>query len=48
MPELIAPTTRLHAAWLEAHAEWGPGQHEDGFGLGPSDEVASPSGFAAW
>ena len=22
--------------------------HEDGFGLDPSDEVASPAGFAAW
>ena len=48
MPELIPPTARLHAAWLEAHTEWGPGQHEDGFGLGPSDEVRSPAGFAAW
>ncbi|MBM0257145.1 GNAT family N-acetyltransferase [Micromonospora sp. 4G55] len=48
MPELIVPTVRLHAAWLEAHAEWGPGQHEDGFGLGPSDEVETPVGFAAW
>ncbi len=48
MPELIAPTVRLHAAWLEAHAEWGPGLHEDGFGLRPSDEVGSPAGFAAW
>lgn len=48
MPELIAPTVRLHAAWLEARAEWGPGQHEDGFGLGPSDQVDSAEGFAAW
>jgi predicted acetyltransferase len=48
MPELIPPTARLHAAWLEAQAEWGPGQHEDGFGLRPSDEVRSPAGFAAW
>jgi predicted acetyltransferase len=48
MPELIPPAARLHAAWLEAHAEWGPGQHEDGFGLRPSDEVRSPDGFAAW
>lgn len=48
MPELIAPTVRLHAAWLEAHHEWGPGLHEDGFGLWPSDEVHSPAGFAAW
>lgn len=48
MPELTVPATRLHAAWLEAHAEWGPGLHEDGFGLRPSDEVESPGGFAAW
>jgi predicted acetyltransferase len=48
MPDLVAPTTRLHAAWLDAHREWGPGLHEDGFGLGPTDEVDSPDGFAAW
>ncbi len=48
MQELVAPTTHLHTAWLEAHAEWGPGLHEDGFGLVPSDEVDSPAGFAAW
>jgi RimJ/RimL family protein N-acetyltransferase len=48
MPDLIAPTTRLHAAWLDAHAEWGPGLHEDGFGLLPSDEVGPAAGFAAW
>jgi predicted acetyltransferase len=48
MPELIAPTTRLHTAWLEAHREWGPGLHEDGFGLDASDEVDSVAGFAAW
>ena len=48
MPELITPTVRLHDAWLEAHQEWGPGQHEDGFGLRPADEVVTPAGFAAW
>lgn len=48
MPELIEPAARLHAAWLEAHEEWGPGVHEDGFGLEPGDEVESPSGFADW
>lgn len=48
MPELIAPTVRLHAAWLEAHEEWGPGLHEDGFGLRTSDETGSPAGFATW
>lgn len=48
MPHLITPTTRLRHAWLDAHAEWGPGLHEDGFGLAPTDEVDSPEGFAAW
>lgn len=48
MPELIAPTVRLHTPWLQAHAEWGPGLHEDGFGLRTSDEVHSAPGFAAW
>ncbi|MCC8246619.1 GNAT family N-acetyltransferase [Saccharothrix luteola] len=48
MPDLIAPTTRLHQAWQAAHADWGPGVHEDGFGLLPSDEVDSQAGFATW
>ncbi|MEU4394617.1 hypothetical protein [Kribbella sp. NPDC023855] len=48
MPRLIAPTITLHAEWLEAHEEWGPGLHEDGFGLDPTDEVNSPEGFAKW
>jgi predicted acetyltransferase len=48
MPELIAPTVRLHRGWLEAHAEWGEGRHEDGFGLSTSDIVGSSTGFAAW
>ena len=48
MPELILPTTDLHAAFLECRDEWGPGLHEDGFGLGLKDDVDSPGGFAAW
>lgn len=48
MPELIAPTHHLHAAFLDAHSEWGPGVHEDGFGLLTTDEIQSPAGFAAW
>ncbi|MRH87704.1 GNAT family N-acetyltransferase [Nocardia sp. SYP-A9097] len=48
MPDLAAPTTDLHASWLEAHAEWGPDMHEDGFGLLPTDEVDSPAGFEVW
>jgi hypothetical protein len=42
MPELIAPAARLHDAWLEAHAGWGPGSHEDGSGLRPSGEAGTP------
>ncbi|MEV4845951.1 GNAT family N-acetyltransferase [Micromonospora matsumotoense] len=48
MPELIAPAVERYDAWREAHLEWGPGRHEDGFGLRPCDEVDSPDGFAAW
>lgn len=48
MPELVEPTTRLRTAWLAAHHEWGPGTHEDGFGLHADDEVDTPEGFAAW
>jgi predicted acetyltransferase len=48
MPELILPTTRLHAAFLECRDDWGPGLHEDGFGLGADDEVDSAGGFADW
>lgn len=48
MPELILPTADLHAAFLECRDDWGPGLHEDGFGLGADDDVDSPGGFAAW
>jgi predicted acetyltransferase len=48
MPWLMAPTARLHNAFLQAHHEWGPGLHEDGFGLTLDDDVETPAGFAAW
>ncbi|MFD3329759.1 GNAT family N-acetyltransferase [Streptomyces sp. NPDC058701] len=48
MPELIAPTPRLHASWLAAREEWGDDAHMDGAGLGSDDDVDSPEGFAAW
>jgi predicted acetyltransferase len=48
MPELVAPSLRLQSAWRNAHEEWGPGTHEDGFGLRPQDEVSSSAGFSAW
>jgi predicted acetyltransferase len=46
--ELVSPDAALHAAWLESHREWGSGQHEDGFGVGPADDVETPQGFATW
>ena len=48
MADLIAPTARLHAAWLRSRDEWGRGVHQDGAGLRPEDDVDSPDGFAAW
>lgn len=48
MPELVEPDSRRHSAWLESHHEWGPGLHEDGFGIDPDDDVESAAGFAAW
>jgi predicted acetyltransferase len=48
MPELILPTTHLHAAFLECRDDWGPGLHEDGFTLTAEDDVDSSEGFATW
>ncbi|GAA3220943.1 hypothetical protein ACFO1B_16945 [Dactylosporangium siamense] len=48
MPALIEPDAHLHRAWLDAHAEWGPGLHEDGFGIATTDDVITPAGFATW
>ncbi len=48
MLELVEPTVLLRDAWLEAHDEWGPGLHEDGFGLASSDDVATAGGFQRW
>ncbi len=48
MLELVLPHVARHSAWLASHREWGPGLHEDGFGIGPDDDVDSAAGFAAW
>ncbi|MCM4077825.1 GNAT family N-acetyltransferase [Paractinoplanes hotanensis] len=48
MPELIAPTTRLHASWKEARDEWPPGAHMDGHSVRATDDVDSAEGFAEW
>jgi predicted acetyltransferase len=46
--ELVAPQVEWREAWMEAHREWGPGLHEDGFGIGPRDDVDSEEGFRTW
>ncbi|MPY32423.1 GNAT family N-acetyltransferase [Streptomyces adustus] len=50
MPELSAPTHRLHASWLAARAEWSPGAHQDGAGLrlAPDADLADPEVFSEW
>jgi len=48
MPELIAPTASLHTAFLECRDDWGPGLHEDGFGIEPEADLDSAEGFATW
>jgi predicted acetyltransferase len=46
--ELLTPNLDMYEAWLAAHAEWGPGVHEDGFGLTSADDVETVAGFAQW
>jgi predicted acetyltransferase len=48
MPSLQAPAARFYQSFLEAHHEWGPGPHEDGFGLRDGEDVETAAGFAAW
>lgn len=48
MPQLIAPTTRLHDSWLASRDEWGRGVHQDGAGLGAVDDVETPEDFSVW
>ena len=48
MLQLVVPDVARHSHWLESHREWGPGLHEDGFGIGPDDDVDSDAGFADW
>lgn len=48
MIELVRPHAALVEAWNEAHREWGPGLHEDGFGIGAEDDVDTIEGIQAW
>lgn len=47
MFELVAPHTSFYPSFAESHREW-DGTHQDGAGLSPDDDVASPEGFDAW
>lgn len=44
----MRPRVDLYAEWLEAHREWGPGSHEDGFAIDESIDVDTEPGFRAW
>ncbi|MDV6260774.1 GNAT family N-acetyltransferase [Rhodococcoides yunnanense] len=46
--ELVDPSYDLRVAWLDCRIEWGPGLHEDGFGLTADDDVDSARGFSDW
>jgi predicted acetyltransferase len=46
--ELVKPRAELFGVWSEAHREWGPGLHEDGFGIGADDDVDTVEGFRDW
>src|SRR5689334_19715752 len=48
MVELVSPSVEWHAAFVDCVREWGPGEHEDGFGLVEGDEVESPAWFASY
>ncbi|MEV0899458.1 GNAT family N-acetyltransferase [Actinoplanes sp. NPDC049802] len=48
MPELIPPTTTLHTAFRDCRTDWGPGTHEDGFGITTTDDPDTPAGFTTW
>ena len=48
MIELIEPDADLYIAFRACRADWGPGTHEDGFGIDERDDVDSPEGFATW
>jgi hypothetical protein len=46
MPELMAPSLRLHESWLCARNEWDSGEHQPGSGLHADDDVDTAKGFA--
>lgn len=48
MLQLAKPDITRRDALLDAHREWGPGLHEDGFGIGPNDDLDSITGFGVW
>jgi predicted acetyltransferase len=48
LPDLIAPTTRLHASWLDAYEEVGRGVYLEGTGFSMGRDFDSADGFGEW
>jgi predicted acetyltransferase len=48
VPELISPTTRLHASWLEAMAEFGRDARPPGSGIPRRAGLTNVDAFARW
>ncbi|WP_251009139.1 GNAT family N-acetyltransferase [Curtobacterium sp. ISL-83] len=48
MLELVRPQVGMYEAWSEAHEEWGPGPHEDGFGITENDDLGNEDDFRIW
>ncbi len=48
MFELVAPDAARREGLLDAHREWGPGLHEDGFGIAAEDDLETIVGFTTW
>lgn len=46
MRELVQPSAALHREFTDCVREWGPGVHEDGFGLTEDDDPESVEWFA--
>ncbi|HCB05875.1 MAG TPA: GNAT family N-acetyltransferase [Nocardioides sp.] len=48
MLELVQPAPGLHEKFIDCTRDWGPGLHEDGFGLAEGDNLESPQWFAGY
>lgn len=48
MRALIEPGSGLYEAFRDCRRDWGPGVHEDGFGIDENDDVDTREGFERW